>query len=381
MSYDDTASGAWHAGLAPIFPHELPQDQESRSALGKLVGTPLDTDPAKLDIEDVASRPGPSAESEHQSPVLDGEQDVIITATILPSMSTPSLESNGHASEKVIHGYGGPERKSDDLLEAKYAFPALVTSILHEGDKDISRVEHAPLLAHECLGSSQEDVAMMSSVPSISLTTLDDSSYRIPAESSIEKFPTDGKGIIEFIKMTERRLSEDLTSDDGSRISSPSHMPTTSVDNIFSMRPRSASSEHSPRLDKIPEEYDLRDEVDTPDHIMLDSRSKTSVAAPNGGLEAPLQSPFIDSVSGASLLGHEILLGRPNEMEGISHCYPHPLLAHEAAGQDMQGDIVKFPLRPASLTDESKQTKLKHHTAQDTMTINNAVPGGGPKTS
>ncbi|KAI9782311.1 MAG: hypothetical protein M1816_001924 [Peltula sp. TS41687] len=363
MSYDDNASGAWRSGLAPVLSHEFPLDQErDHSAPDRLTGTPLDNEVAKLGMDDVSSEAVISPVAEHQLSSLGEKQDVTTTATILPSPS--ELD---HASEKTVHGYVGP---AEDLMEAKKnnAFPAFFTSTAYEEHRHVSRVEHAPLLAHECLGSSaEEDAAMISSVPSISLTALDDSSDRLPEDSSsMEKFPTDGKGIIDFIKMTERRLSEDLTSDDGSRMSSPPHMPTTPVDAVFSTRPRSASSElRSPRLDNIPEEYDLDEEMDTPDQMALDLGSKPSPAALARAFETPLHSPVMDSVSGASLLGHEILLP-PNEdvdsMEGLLYCHSQPLLAHETAGQFIEDDVDRFP---------------SQHDASGEMTTSDIASAGG----
>lgn len=380
MSYDENASGTWRSGLAPIFSHEFPLDQEAQSVLDKLIGHPLDDTLANLDIEDIRSHPNTCLEGNDLGPVLNEKQDVIITATILPSEGTTPTEPD-HASEKAFHSYDGPAAETDDLLKSNDALPAFVSPSSHEDGEGVSRVGNAPLLAHECLGNNEEETAMTSSVPSISLTALDGSYSRfVPGEPSIEKFPTDGKGIIDLIKMTERRLSEDMTSDDGNKVSSPPFMPTTPVENVFSPRSRSSSTGHSSRLDKIPEEFDLGEEMemDTPDHVALDSGSKTPSKTPTEEFDAPLRSPVTDSVSGATLLGHETLLPPTDNAEATLHCHS-PLLAHEAAGQEMQGEAEQFPSGSHSSAEDSKLIRAEHDTAGEVMTSKDVVPADEQK--
>lgn len=292
MSHGETGSGVWESSSAPIFSHEFPLDQKSHAgttALDHLIRVTDETFVVTSDTEESMGHDDEAAAREGVRKVpsgSDGELDVIVTATLLPPESaTPSLSD--HGSEMDDRSYdqtplefslddlpGRPTAATGDVYEedlseaADDALPAFLTSVLHEDDEDSYRVEHAPLLAHECLGLADDDdhPSMSASLPSISLTALDESPPRgRKRQPVLQKFPSDGPGIFEVIQMTERRLSEDRTSDDRSRSrssrisssSSPAHPAAApSPPRAVEARPSSSTS-RSPRLDKIPEEFSL----------------------------------------------------------------------------------------------------------------------------
>lgn len=171
--------------------------------------------------------------------------------------------------------HAGAEDADGSMSDASDAsdgvVPDFVGAILHGDEDEELRLEHAPLFTYECMGAGEVEIGLPSSSSSTASSPMDESGEPdVDMEDpSLEKFPSDGPHILEFIRAAETRLSEDLTSDEDSKVSTSPNMPGTPVETASSHR-SSPTEEHSPHLDKIPEEY-----LPEPD---LDVHSPTLIA-------------------------------------------------------------------------------------------------------
>ena len=277
---------------APIFPHEAPLGPRTYPVLDALRCVSDEALMTSSEDETMPRSPGslcPDDLTELESPVLEKdlfpvltEKDgVIISVAILPAEQLALSElDDGFKQDPQNFNPGAVAfiSQTDDsvaqpvnLSEAGDILPAFVTSILHDEELETEKVEYAPLFAHECLSRYDEQAAKSSALSVTSSTLPERSTEDDVSPSLLERFPSDGPRIFDYIRMTERRLSEDFTSDEGSKISSPVYTPETPAEIVLSRR--SSPLEGSLHLDKIPEEFALEPESDAPERSTLDTES------------------------------------------------------------------------------------------------------------
>jgi hypothetical protein len=108
--------------------------------------------------------------------------------------------------------------------------------------------------------------------------------------ATLEEFPSDGQRVFEFIEELKARLSEDITSEDDSRLSTPMHMPATPVDTYFSQQHPlrlSPKGEQAQHLAQIPEECvlpDLAMDVPSPTRVAFLVQSSDGILLDQDGL-------------------------------------------------------------------------------------------------
>lgn len=200
----------------------------------------------------------------------------------------PSLEDSTTHAEDIRSDNGSPllSPSGSDGLVTEF-----LDNILHADDDEDTRIEHAPLFAYECMSGCDEVNVQHSAPPLARSPLLANPANPIDVDiSTLEEFPSDRERVFKFIEDAEARLSEDITSDDESKLSSPAHMPATPVDTYFShqhlQRP-SPKGEQTHHLAQIPEEYVLPDlalDVPSPTRIAFNVQPSEGIILDQDGL-------------------------------------------------------------------------------------------------
>jgi hypothetical protein len=293
---DAEEDNGW-SNSAPMLPHELITDPASPSPSDHLPDL-LEENETELDDDHEHGTAHYPAASLNDERVLPHGQ---ITFSFDPPTPTDApMEMPNEDVSKLVLGPAlddiplhteGDETDAGSPQLAPTGSDGLVTefldNILHADEDENTRVEHAPLFAYECMSGCEEGTVR----PAGSFPIHDPLPVGTPLRvdidaSALEEFPSDAQRVFEFIEEAKARLSEDITSEDDSRLSTPVHMPATPVDTYFSHR-LSPKGEQAQHLAQIPEECvlpDLAMDVPSPSGVAFHVQSSDGILLDQDGL-------------------------------------------------------------------------------------------------